>query len=226
MHEMTLRFKFTKDGESIYLSHLDILKIITRSIARSGIKVDYSMGFNPRPKITFSNPIPLGLKSYAEYCDIKLHGEIEIRDFLRVLNSKLPAGLKVLEAACTIGRVPALMSEISVIFFEFKIKYSRENRGWGGFTDSMRAVLDDYSRISNSIYGYDFEVCNKITGLFKIYGYARIFKEKDNDIFKYNGFYSFLSQYLVKHGLMIESSCKKEAFFFKDDKLITPLEVF
>jgi uncharacterized protein (DUF2344 family) len=42
---------------------------MTRALSRSGIIVQYDKGFNPKPKISFSNPIPLGVESLAEYCD-------------------------------------------------------------------------------------------------------------------------------------------------------------
>ncbi|MBU4449943.1 MAG: TIGR03936 family radical SAM-associated protein, partial [Actinobacteria bacterium] len=52
------------------LSHLDIVRLMTRALSRSGIIVKYDKGFNPKPKISFSNPIPLGVESLAEYCDL------------------------------------------------------------------------------------------------------------------------------------------------------------
>jgi radical SAM-linked protein len=64
--EKRLRFKFAKAGVLKYLSHLDMINIIIRAIRRSSILAKYTEGFNPKPKITFGPPIPLGIESQAE----------------------------------------------------------------------------------------------------------------------------------------------------------------
>ena len=43
-----------------------------RALRRAGIRVKYTEGFNPKPKITFGPPIPLGVESAAEYADVTL----------------------------------------------------------------------------------------------------------------------------------------------------------
>ena len=53
--ETLFRFKFSKTGEYKYFSHLDIISIITRALRRARIRVKYSEGFNPRPKINFGD---------------------------------------------------------------------------------------------------------------------------------------------------------------------------
>jgi radical SAM-linked protein len=59
--------KFSKIDYSRFLSHLDLQTIINRAIKRAGFIINYSQGFNPHPILKMSPPIPLGIKSSAEY---------------------------------------------------------------------------------------------------------------------------------------------------------------
>ena len=44
-----LRMKFSKTGRAVYISHLDLMRTITRAFMRSEIPLKYSEGFNPHP---------------------------------------------------------------------------------------------------------------------------------------------------------------------------------
>ena len=43
--------KFTKNGFLKYTSHLDMLRLFKRIIKRADIRLKYSQGFNPHPKM-------------------------------------------------------------------------------------------------------------------------------------------------------------------------------
>ena len=225
MDDITIRFKFSKEAGSRYLSHLDVLKLMARAIARSGMHVSYTAGFNPRPMISFSNPIPLGVDSFAEYCDIRLDKDIDHRRFLRILDSKLPPGFGILEGARYTKKIPSLMSEISHVLFEFGITGISRRGGYRDLISRIDSAVKEYNQIFDSIYDHDISMDKKNIIFLKVFGYAKIFRYKNNNIFKYNGFTGFLSHFLGENDMGITSSCKKEVFFFKDDKLITPLEV-
>ena len=221
---MIIRFKFLKTGEAKYLSHLDVLKLMTRAVLRSNLSVSYSMGYNPKPRIGFSNPIPLGVESLAEYCDILLGSDIDLKKFSESMNSELPSGIRVVEAAKSAKKIPALMSEISHVFYTFRIIHKNKpfNRK---SPDKIADMVEEYNQTYSSIYDYEVSKGKDNIIFLKIFGYAKIFGDKKNRIFKYNSFFGFLNSFLEEKDLEIESSCKKEAFFFKDGKLITPLEV-
>jgi radical SAM-linked protein len=120
-----VRFKFFKKDELKYLSHLDVLALMERALMRTGLLLLYSGGFHPKPKLSFSNPIPLGVQSLAEYCDIELLEEISAEDFTVLLNRKLPDNLKVIEAisfkkTCE-NKIPSLMSAIDIVLYEYEL---------------------------------------------------------------------------------------------------------
>lgn len=95
---MILRVKFTKENYLRYIGHLDLLRLFQRCFSRAGIELNYSQGFNPRPKFSIANPLSLGVESIEEYMDIDLVREMDIEDFITAMNNVLPEGIKILAA--------------------------------------------------------------------------------------------------------------------------------
>lgn len=92
------RIKFTKIGDMIYISHLDLQRLLQRVFRRAGIKLSYSQGYNPHPKISYGNALALGTESYGEYVDIEIEDEsLEEGELLKRINSILPQGLEFIK---------------------------------------------------------------------------------------------------------------------------------
>jgi len=96
--EQLVRVKYCKDGPIKYISHLNLAQVFTRVLRRANIPVVISGGFNPRFRISFGPPLPLGISSVSEYLDIKLKEEIKAKELAERLNRVLPQGLKILRA--------------------------------------------------------------------------------------------------------------------------------
>jgi len=96
--EELVRVKYCKDGPIIYISHLNLAQVFTRALRRADIPVVKSEGFNPRFRISFGPPLPLGISSTSEYLDIRLKEEIKTEELVEKLNRVLPQGLKILRA--------------------------------------------------------------------------------------------------------------------------------
>jgi radical SAM-linked protein len=60
---------YGKTGWSRYLSHLEVIRLIQRAFRRAGIKLAYSEGFHPHPKISFGPALPVGVDGEEEYLD-------------------------------------------------------------------------------------------------------------------------------------------------------------
>lgn len=88
-----IAFRYTKTDGAEFLSHLDLLRHITRTLRRAGIEVKMSEGFHPHPKIFMNNPLGLGIKSLAEYCAVQTDFD---GDFKEVFNANSPDGVKCL----------------------------------------------------------------------------------------------------------------------------------
>ena len=96
--EELVRVKYCKGGPIKYISHLNLAQVFTRAIRRADIPVVKSEGFNPRFRISFGPPLPLGISSTSEYLDIRLKEEIKTEELVGKLNRVLPQGLKILRA--------------------------------------------------------------------------------------------------------------------------------
>lgn len=67
------RIELTKTGILRYFSHLDWQNTFHKALARSGLNVAYSQGFNPTMKISMGIALPLFLQSECELVDIELN---------------------------------------------------------------------------------------------------------------------------------------------------------
>ncbi|MCK5176910.1 MAG: TIGR03936 family radical SAM-associated protein, partial [Candidatus Aenigmarchaeota archaeon] len=84
------RLEISKTGYLKFISHLDWQKLIYNSIRKSGLKINYSQGFNPSPKISIGIALPLFIESENEYINIELQEEIAEHIIKDKLNNILP----------------------------------------------------------------------------------------------------------------------------------------
>ena len=78
----SVRVFYRKNGPLRFVSHLDMSRLVTRMLRRTGLEVWYTEGFNSRLYINFALPLSLGFTSNYECFDFKLQQE----------TLKLPAG--------------------------------------------------------------------------------------------------------------------------------------
>lgn len=62
-----LVIKYRKEGRARFISHLDMLKHMGKTLRRAGVKVEFSKGFNPHELIWFSPACVLGSISHCDY---------------------------------------------------------------------------------------------------------------------------------------------------------------
>ena len=68
----SVRIRFSKKGRLRYISHLDLCRTMVTAMVRAKIPMWYTEGFNPHPKLVFTQPLPLFAESECEYLDIKI----------------------------------------------------------------------------------------------------------------------------------------------------------
>ena len=78
---ITMRVKFIKIKDMIYISHLDVQSLFQRAFRRAGISLSYSQGYNPHPKMSYGNALALGVESYGEYVDIDIENKSTLELF-------------------------------------------------------------------------------------------------------------------------------------------------
>ena len=88
------RFAFTKLGPSALLSHLDLIRAMSRAFRRAALPLFYSSGFHPKPTMTFSPALSLGVPSTGEIVDVKLTCDGDATEWLAALSAGCPDGLR------------------------------------------------------------------------------------------------------------------------------------
>jgi radical SAM-linked protein len=87
------RVRFTKLGKVRFLSHRDIARVWERALRRSGVRVAYSEGFSPRPRLSFGLALSTGYESLGEYLDIDLADDVDPGELPSIVTPSLPRGM-------------------------------------------------------------------------------------------------------------------------------------
>ncbi len=95
---MRMWLRYEKGEEAKYISHLDFLRAITRTMRRAEIPVKYSEGFNPHMKLSFALALPLGTTSITELMELELEVDADPADIMQKLNAASLMGIRFIEA--------------------------------------------------------------------------------------------------------------------------------
>ncbi|MQY76910.1 MAG: DUF2344 domain-containing protein, partial [Spirochaeta sp.] len=91
-----IRFSFIKAGKAVFLSHLNVMLIFERTFLRAGYLVQFTQGYNPKPRLEFAHPLSLGIESREEIAGVELLNYDSTGEFIKKMNRNLPEGLKIL----------------------------------------------------------------------------------------------------------------------------------
>ena len=92
-----LRMRYAKRGRLRFTSTRDFQRALERALRRTGVPMAYSQGFNPHPRISYTNAAPTGTASEAEYVELAVTTELDPEAVRAALDAALPPGLDVLE---------------------------------------------------------------------------------------------------------------------------------
>lgn len=147
------RIRFEKREYASYISHLDLMRTLQRSLTRAGLPVRYTAGFNPHIYLSILAPLSTGYQSEYELADFDLTCDEMPAGLVQRLNQALPQGLRVLEAGPAARPVSQIAwsgyqvlytspwdQEISRIFDQPVKILKHSKRG------DKEAVLNDYIR--------------------------------------------------------------------------------
>lgn len=91
------RMLFSKTGRAVYISHLDLMRTITRAFMRAECKLRYSEGFNPHPNISIALPLSVGCESVCEIMDFKMREDMPCEEIRKRLMTQFPEGIEVID---------------------------------------------------------------------------------------------------------------------------------
>lgn len=112
-----IRVRYSKSGSLMFISHLDLNRTMTAAFLRSKLPIYYSQGFNPHPKIVFSQPLPVGVSSECEYMDFSVTEDIPFEKISETMNSVMPEGIRFLECYEPVGKFKDILwAEYEYVF--------------------------------------------------------------------------------------------------------------
>ncbi len=108
------RLTYSKLGQARWLSHLELVAAIYRTLRRSGLPLVYTAGYHPLPRVSFHGALPVGVESLEETLDLHLSASLEPALLMETLNRALPPGLRILDALLLPQRLPPPRREMAV----------------------------------------------------------------------------------------------------------------
>ncbi|MCP4582745.1 MAG: TIGR03960 family B12-binding radical SAM protein [candidate division Zixibacteria bacterium] len=128
-----IRLKYSRDETMRFYSHLDLLRLFTRTLKRAKIPVAYSQGYHPHMKLSFGPPLPLGFSSEAEYLDIQLDSPFE-RSHLARLGNCLPPGVNIIATKLAFSKIDSITKVINCASYTVNV---------GQITEETRTKIDN-----------------------------------------------------------------------------------
>ncbi|MBI5700274.1 DUF2344 domain-containing protein [Candidatus Saganbacteria bacterium] len=86
---------YTKDESIKFISHLDLIRALERTIRRADLPILYSQGFNPRMKISYKTRA-LKVGETSDACEAELTFETQLELLKERLNEAAPKGIRIL----------------------------------------------------------------------------------------------------------------------------------
>jgi radical SAM-linked protein len=100
------RMYYSRTGSARFFGHLELIQMFYRVMQRMGLPLNYSQGYNPSPKVSFSPALPLGTESLAEYLQVELSEPVgDQAALLEMFNSQLPEGFSAISLALHSSKV-------------------------------------------------------------------------------------------------------------------------
>ena len=134
---VTLRLKFKKVGSLQYISHLDLVRTMSKIITRAKLPLWYTEGFNPKPKMIFAAPLSIGTESVCEFMDLRLVDDISPEEAKARLNANMTDEMQVIDAYYTEDKLTELK------WLSYSIDITTDNASVELAESCERALLAD-----------------------------------------------------------------------------------
>lgn len=155
-----LVLKYVKTGSACFISHIDLLRHVSRILRRAQISVKYSQGFNPHALVFFSPPLGVGVASETEY--LAIDTDMSAEDVFEKYNASVPETLKAVKVfECE--KNPNLQGRVTCADYVFDTPY-RDIDISGGF-------VIEYQKKGQTV---EENVADKIYAVFEENGYLAL----------------------------------------------------
>lgn len=134
--EFRLRTCFRKRGRLRYLSHLEVMRAIERSVRRAGLPYALTRGFNPHMKLSFGPALPVGTLGEREYFDLWFREYLPAEEVFGRLLAATPEDLAPVEMRYVADTLPSLSAACNVAVYELSIDLEVVDK------ESLQAAMD------------------------------------------------------------------------------------
>lgn len=89
------RMLFEKTGRAVWMSHLDLMRLMQRAFRRAGVLLHHSQGFTPHAYVSLPLPLSVGTESVCELLEYELDEALDVTP--EAMNRVMPEGVRILE---------------------------------------------------------------------------------------------------------------------------------
>ena len=138
------RLLFTKTGDAVWMSHLDLMRLFQRAFKRAGLPLTHTQGYNPRPSVSIALPLSVGVESLCELLDFDLEGEkLACDEITTRLNAALVPGVQVLQTYGSGDKIKNLAYLDVQLTLEYDAGVPAEAAEWIGALFCREALVVD-----------------------------------------------------------------------------------
>ena len=116
-----VRVRYTKQGKVRWISHRDVARAFERALRIEQLPLAFTLGFSPRPKVSFGLALSTGYESEAEYLDLELAQPIDLESLPARLTAALPLGIVVDAVVALEELAPALQEVVAAVTWQVEV---------------------------------------------------------------------------------------------------------
>jgi radical SAM-linked protein len=116
-----VRVRYSKQGKVRWISHRDVARAFERALRIEQLPLAFTLGFSPRPKVSFGLALSTGYESEAEYLDLELSAPVDLEPLPARLTAALPTGLEVDAVVELEERAPALQEAVAAVTWRVEV---------------------------------------------------------------------------------------------------------
>jgi radical SAM-linked protein len=140
-----LRLTFDANGPLRWIGHLDLVRTWERAIRRSGLRLAYSKGYSPHPRIALAAPLAVGISGQNELMDIWLENDILPLQVQNELSAVLSPGLSIHSTELVALDLPPMQSLLKSAIYE--ISFNSNDLDKQQITESIDELLGKEKRM-------------------------------------------------------------------------------
>ena len=125
---MTLRFKFKKYGTVVYLGHLDVMRFFQKAIRRSGIDAQYTEGYSPHLKLSFAQPLSVGVETDGDYFDLVMNSLPDMNTIKDEMNKQCVEGFEIVSVTLLNDDADNAMSSVKAAEYLYTFKEDLDDK--------------------------------------------------------------------------------------------------